>query len=104
MNMAQRDLAMLDLERQFKDIFTISRAGGDNQAERMRAQGFIHAIELLQLCTRDEVQQLMERVHQQVFGCSIAERVPSKQALRQRALHLGDYHYFDEPALYRQQD
>ena len=104
MNMAQRDLFMLDLERQFKDIFTISRAGGDNQTERQRAQGFIHAGELLQLCTRDELNQLMEKVHQQVFGCSIAERIPKKQQLRQRALQLGDYQYFDEPALYRQQD
>lgn len=102
MNIAQRDLFMLDVERQFRDIFTISRASGDNQVERMRAQGFIHAGELLQLCTRNELNALMEKVHKEVFGCSIAERAPKQQVLRQRALQLGDYEYFDEPALYRQ--
>lgn len=81
-----------------------SKAGKENSEQRLRAQGFIHAGELLEICSRQEVHQLMEQTHIEVFGASIADRKPSELARRQQALKLGDYDYFDEPALLRQQN
>ena len=101
MNYAQHGLFLINLRQQFADIFLVSKAGKDNSEQRLRAQGFIHAGELLEICGRQEVQQLMEQVHLEVFGVSIAERKPSEQARRQQALKLGDYDYFDEPAFNR---
>jgi hypothetical protein len=101
MNYAQRELFLITLKQQFSDIFSTSKAGKDTAELRFRAQGFIHAGELLQLFSRHEVQQLMEQEHLEVFGVTIAERKPSEQARRQQALKLGDYDYFDEPAFNR---
>lgn len=103
MNMLQKDLFLITLESQFRDIFQTSKAGKDNSEQRLRAQGFIHAGELLQLCTRQQVQQLMEQVHLEVFGIRISERQPGAARRRQQALQLGDYDYFDEPAFMRSQ-
>lgn len=102
MTVLQQDLFLITLEAQFRDLFQASKAGKNNSEQRLRAQGFIHAGELLQLCTRQQVQQLMEKVHLDVFGISITERKPSAQARRQQALQLGDYAYFEEPAFNRQ--
>lgn len=101
MTVLQKDLFLITLEAQFRDLFQASKAGKDNSEQRLRAQGFIHAGELLQLCSRQQVQQLMEKVHLEVFGISIADRKPSAQARRQQALQLGDYAYFEEPAFNR---
>lgn len=101
MSVLQQDLFLITLEAQFRDLFQASKAGKDNSEQRLRAQGFIHAGELLQLCTRQQVQQLMEKVHLEVFGISIADRKPSARARRQQALQLGDYAYFEEPAFNR---
>ena len=103
MNYAQRELFLINLRQQFIEIFMASKAGKDNSELRLRAQGFIHAGELLEICSRHDVQQLMEKIHIEVFGISIAERKPSEQARRQQALKLGDYDYFDEPAMVRLQ-
>lgn len=102
MSVLQRDLFLITLEAQFRDLFQASTAGKDNSEQRLRAQVFIHAGELLQLCSRQQVQQLMEKVHIEVFGLSIAERTPSAQVRRQQALQLDDYAYFEEPAFNRQ--
>ena len=90
------------IRQQFLDIFLQSKAGQDTSAAKHRAQGFIHAGELLGLCQREQLNELMEQCHLQVFGCRIAERAPSLRAQRQSALAAGDYQYFDEPALLRQ--
>jgi hypothetical protein len=101
MTVLQKDLFLITLEAQFRDLFQASKAGKDNSEQRLRAQGFIHAGELLHLCSRQQVQQLMEKVHLEVFGISIADRKPSAQVRRQQALQLGDYAYFEEPAFNR---
>lgn len=93
-----------ELAAQFKQIFILSKAGSDNSVERYRAQGFIQAGELLQLCSRDDVQHIMQQMHQHVFGCSVEQRSNNNanKARRQKALNAGDYDYFDEPAINRQ--
>jgi len=48
-----------ELAAQFRQIFQLSKAGTDNSAQRYRAQGFIQAGELLQLCTRAEIEKIM---------------------------------------------
>ena len=101
MNYAQRELFFINLKQHFSHIFQASKVYRDNTELRLRTQGFIHAGELLEICSRTEVQQLMEQVHQEAFGVSIAERKPKEQTRRQQALKLGDYDYFDELALNR---
>lgn len=97
------DIFLSSLASQFRHIFQLSQQGADNCIERLRAQGFIHAGELLGLCQREQVQQLMEQQHVQVFGCTIAQRHKTEAQRRQQALASQDYQYFDEPALLRQQ-
>lgn len=101
MNHAQRELFITALNQHFIDIFTTSKAGQDTVELRLRAQGFIHAGELLQLCSRSEVQEIMDARYYDVFGCTYADRKPKEHQRRQQALKLGDYDYFDEPAFNR---
>lgn len=96
----QKALFFQALQAQFTTIFTLSLQKKDNSAARLRTQGFIQAGELLAVCERHEVQQLMEQAHFDVFGCSIAERQPEKTR-RAQALKNGDDDYFDEPACNR---
>ena len=93
-----------ELAAQFKQIFILSKAGNDNSIERYRAQGFIQAGELLHLCSRDDVQHIMQQMHQEVFGCSVEQRSNNNasKARRQQALSTCNYDYFDEPAINRQ--
>ena len=56
MSVLQQNLFLITLEAQFRDLFQASKAGKDNSEQRLRAQGFIHAGELLQLCSRQQVQ------------------------------------------------
>ncbi len=108
--MDQQQLFFTELARQFSQIFHLSQQGQDNHHERLRAQGFIQAGELCGLCSRAQVQQLMEQIHQHVFGQSLAERAATQQAQqadsqrrqqRQQALAAGNYDFFNEPALSR---
>lgn len=108
--MDQQQLFFNELARQFSQIFHLSQQGQDNQNERLRAQGFIQAGELCGLCSRAQVQQLMEQIHQHVFGQSLAERTATQQVRqadaerrlqRLQALADGNYDFFDEPALSR---
>ncbi|MBU2114390.1 MAG: hypothetical protein KKE94_11555 [Gammaproteobacteria bacterium] len=101
MNNAQQQLFLSALKQQFVDIFTSSKAGHDTTALRSRTQGFIYAGELLELCSREEIKQLMEATHLAIFGCSTEQRKPNEKARRQQALKTGDYDYFDEPAFNR---
>lgn len=101
MNHVQTEQFFINLKQQFIDIFQASKAERDNTTLRLRTQGFIHAGEILAICSRAEVQQLMEQVHQEVFGVSIAERQPKEQTRRRQALKLGDYDYFEEPTFNR---
>ena len=91
------------LSAQFRQIFLLSKAGKDNTTERLRTQGFIQAGELLQQCTKADVQNLMQQIHHEVFGCSIEQRLNhnSNKSKRQQALSSGDYEYFDEPTVIR---
>lgn len=96
--MTSQALFFQSLEQQFHTIFSLRKDGKDNQQAKLRAQGFIHAGELLQLCQREQVQHLMEQVHQNVFGFSLAERDFSETSRRQQAIAEGDYDYFEQPA------
>ncbi len=108
--MEQQQIFFNELARQFSHIFQLSQQGHDNSPERLRAQGFIQAGELCGLCSREQVQHLMEQIHQHVFGQSVAERTATQQAhqaetlrkqQRQQALADGNYDFFNEPALSR---
>lgn len=108
--MEQQQLFFTELARQFSQIFHLSQQGHNNSNERLRAQGFIQAGELCGVCTRAQVQQLMEQIHQHVFGQTVAERTATQQAQhadtqrkqqRQQALAEGNYDFFNEPALSR---
>lgn len=96
------------LAGQFQAIFQQSKQGQDTHEARLRTQGFIQAGELCGLCQRAQVQQLMEQLHQHVFGQTVTERQDHQQQQQQaqqrwhEARQAGDFSFFDEPALYRQ--
>ena len=69
MNYAQRELFFINLKQQFSDIFQASKADKDNTELRLRTQGFIHAGELLALCSRADVQQLIIQKSQFIYFC-----------------------------------
>lgn len=98
MHYAQRELFLIILKQQFTDIFTTSKAGKDTAELRFRVQGFVHAGELLELCSRAEIKQRMEDLHKDVLGFTVVDRKPKEYDRRQQTLKLGDCDYFDEPA------
>lgn len=97
----QKQIFLQALAAQFKTIFAASKRREDNQTERFRTQGFIHAGELMGICSRSEINDTMEQAHLDIFGCSVAERKPTETQRRRQALKFGDYDYFDEPAINR---
>jgi len=68
-------------------------------AERFRLQGFMQAGVFLGLSSNNELQQLMEEMHKQVFSMSIRER-----RLQQEAGRIAegiDYSLYDQPTYSR---
>jgi len=97
MNPQARSQFLQALALQFSDIFEGRKNHKNVTEQKLRTQGFIQAGELLHICSRDDIQQLMEQIHQQVFGQSIAERQQQQNA-RQQAIADGDFDYFEQPA------
>jgi len=69
-------------------------------AERFRLQGFMQAGVFLGLSSNNELQQLMEEMHKQVFSMSIRERRLQQEA--GRISNTVDYSFYDAPAFNRQ--
>ncbi|UXD88769.1 hypothetical protein [Thalassolituus hydrocarboniclasticus] len=71
-----------------------------SDAERFRLQGFMQAGVFLGLSNNNELQQLMEEMHKQVFSMSIRERRLQQEA--GRISNTVDYSFYDAPAFNRQ--
>lgn len=71
-----------------------------SDAERFRLQGFMQAGVFLGLSSNEELQKLMEKMHQQVFSMSIRERRLQQEA--GRISNSIDYSLYDAPAFSRQ--
>lgn len=71
-----------------------------SDAERFRLQGFMQAGVFLGLSSNNELQQLMEEMHKQVFSMSIRERRLQQEA--GRISNTVDYSFYDAPAFNRQ--
>ncbi|ASP39512.1 hypothetical protein CHH28_12880 [Bacterioplanes sanyensis] len=88
------------VEQRLLQLFRASKHGVKTPAaERHRLQGFMQAGVFLQLISRDELAQRMERLHQDVFAMSIAER--RQRWAEQWPQELLDYSHYDAPAFER---
>jgi hypothetical protein len=63
------------LETQLRGLFLLIKDGQKPaEVDRRYCEGLVHAAQALQVMTAEELQTLMERVNQEVFGMSITER------------------------------
>ena len=95
-----KQLFMQQAKNQFLQIFQKSKASQPVTVEKHRAEGFLYAGELLGLTDKNELQQLMEQAHLEVFGYALSERLDYQQQ-RKAALADEQFQYFDEPAISR---
>ncbi len=96
-----KQLFMQQAKSQFLQIFQKSKANQVVTIEKHRAEGFLYAGELLGLTDKNELQQLMEQAHLEVYGYPLQDRSAGYQQQRKAALSQGQFQYFDEPAITR---
>ncbi|MBU1439582.1 MAG: hypothetical protein KJ930_02360 [Gammaproteobacteria bacterium] len=96
-----KQLFMQQAKSQFLQIFQKSKASQVVTVEKHRTEGFLYAGELLGLTDKNELQQLMEQAHLEVFGYPLQDRSAGYQQQRKAALSQGQFQYFDEPAINR---
>ncbi|MDB2384836.1 hypothetical protein N9V90_03280 [Endozoicomonas sp.] len=83
-----------------KQIFQAEKAGIQTSSkERHRCEGFMRAGTFLGLISTEGMSQLMESVHQEVFGTSIANR--ARKQKQQWENDTVNYSQFDMPAYER---
>ncbi|OBP13215.1 hypothetical protein A5320_19380 [Rheinheimera sp. SA_1] len=96
-----KQIFMQQAKNQFLQIFQKSKANQPVTVEKHRTEGFLYAGELLGLTDKNELQQLMEQAHLEVFGYPLQDRSAGYQQQRKAALSQGQFQYFDEPAISR---
>ena len=95
-----RERYLHEIESQYHLVCVGLKNGKDLSAlERGRFEGFIRAGLLLGVIDNRELQQLLEDIHFQVFGKSIAERKRTRKSLTPE--EPMDYGQFDSPAIGR---
>jgi len=81
-------------------VFELTKAGTSDNKLKFRVEGLLHGAVLLELCTQEEVQHIMEEEHLAVFGESISQRRQRKSSLSELKADDPDA-YFDIPAIAR---
>ena len=70
-----------EVSRRLTALFRANQQGvKPSPQERHRLEGFMQAGVFMELTSNQELSELMERIHQQVFGLSIAERRQQQQS------------------------
>ncbi|WP_049779549.1 hypothetical protein [Ferrimonas balearica] len=81
--------------QQLRELFSTDSGKRSDPAALHRVQGFIHAGKVLGVLTREQSQTMMEQVHLEVRGETLAERAQRKARLE--AARRGEYECFDTP-------
>ena len=80
--------------------FKLAKAGRPDDKHKYRTEGLIQAARKLGLLTHEQASDLVEREHQMVFGCSVAERKGKKAELAKLKETSPDQ-YYEMPAYER---
>lgn len=65
--------ALESLQQRYRDIFATLQAGGEvAPSQRLRAEGMMETLVLLELSSDEELQDLMQGCYEQEFGISLA--------------------------------
>lgn len=95
----QKQQFVSEVQTRLRKRFSASKEGYSlPDMDRLRLEGFMACGVFLGLVTRPEMAVIMEDVHQQVFGQSIAERRAKMSELPMEDI---DYSQYDAPAYIR---
>ena len=85
---------------QLREVFELAKVGTPSDKKKYRTEGFLHAMRLSGIVCDDEINQLIEALHYDVFGESVRDRKQKKAALN--ALKQTDQDaYYAIPAIER---
>ena len=89
-----------EVEKRLSNMLTVSKEGYKAApVERHRLEGFMQAGVFIGLVSNAELSELMETVHQNVYGQTIAERRAACSTSWQN--ETIDYSQYDQPAYIR---
>jgi hypothetical protein len=98
--MIDKDTYLAEVEIRLQRMFSARKSGVKaSSMERHRLEGFVQAGVYMGFATNDEMNELMEKVHQSVFGQSISERRTTKSVLWSG--EAIDYSQYDLPTIKR---
>lgn len=93
MSYMQRELFFIILRQQFLAILQDRKANKDTTEQLLRNQGFICAGEMLEICSRQEVQKELAQMYKDVLGTELAKE--KIKALSKPAMMSGDYQFIE---------
>ncbi|MFT6268894.1 MAG: hypothetical protein ACJAVV_001709 [Alphaproteobacteria bacterium] len=79
-----------------------TKSSKPDDKQKYRTEGLLHAVRMLEFMSVEEVSEMIENEHQNVFGESVDKRQARKSKLAKvKDMSLDDY--FDIPAIERKQ-
>lgn len=93
---------LAETEKRLRHIFNASKEGYKaSPVERNRLEGFMSAGVFLELTTNNELKELLDRIHFEVFGKTIEDRKAELQNEARWREEAIDYTAFDSPSFER---
>jgi hypothetical protein len=87
-------------KKQLREVFVLVSDGKPDDQKKHRAEGFLHALRMAGVIDSKDAERVMEKIHEEVFGETIAARRERKAGLS--ALKNDDPDaYFDIPTIER---
>ena len=81
-------------------VYSKAQAGTPDDRLKHRAEGFIHAGQVIGLITAEEALAIIESTHRDVFGETVQQRRARKASLAELKQHSPDV-YYEIPAIER---
>ena len=93
----RRDIYIESLRKRLRHFYTFGESHpSEKGAISAKLDGFLEAGTLLQICSKEELQQLIDTEHLAIFGISRSER--SKRREEEGLLEDADWSGYDAPA------
>ena len=87
--------------QQLEQVFSATKQGKPDLKLKHQTEGLLRAGELLDVISRAESFELIEKVHVKIFGVTPDQRARRKKTL-QEVKELSSFDFFDIPAIERQ--
>ncbi|MBT1064093.1 hypothetical protein KJY73_10940 [Bowmanella sp. Y26] len=91
---------LAECQTRIRKVYELTKAGKPDDTLKYRTEGFMNAGEYIGLISREEARELIESLHQDAFGESIAQRRERKERLSKLKEQSLDA-FYDEPAINR---